>query len=63
MRPLTAKDGSDPTPAALPWAATQGRAPLTGRRFIHQLYYKEGSAGWGLRPQTPIFRMNAFYMI
>lgn len=35
MRPLTAKDGSDPTPAALPWAATQGKAPLTGRRFIH----------------------------
>ena len=31
MEPATAHDGSDPTPAALPWVAIQGRAPLAER--------------------------------
>jgi hypothetical protein len=43
MEPITAQGGHDPTPAALPWEATRGRAPLAERiRFNIIGYYK----GW-----------------
>jgi hypothetical protein len=43
MEPITAQGGHDPTPAALPWEATRGRAPLAERiRFNIIGYYKGG---------------------
>ncbi|MCW8307486.1 hypothetical protein AruPA_10595, partial [Acidiphilium sp. PA] len=39
------QDGPDPTPAVLPWVATQGRTFLVEhRQYIRIRYYKDGQS-------------------
>jgi hypothetical protein len=45
---MAAKGGDDPTPAVLPWVATQGRTPLSGQVRISRFFYYKG----GLAPQS-----------
>lgn len=52
-----AKGGHDPTPAVLPWAATQGRAPLSGRR-IYISFTEIGTGNGGLKPTIVAFGVD-----